>query len=477
MTWEPDRAAGSRTGGAATLPGLQQGDSWLQPRRDPEPDRAVTTLVAGCIALAALVNPKGPGNIAPWDVVALLGLFGVFLWALRHRPPLRVPYGWPMAGIMITGLIAALPSVNPTGATVAVLQELFLLMWCAAVATVSRTPEALRTLLRAWVASAVAWAVLLEFAMIAGLHSIAGTGTRVAPQTGGSVAAGVGTRARLFFDHPNMAGNYFMIAVFIAVASGYPRNRWLRVAACGVLVVAMFLSGSNAALLSLIGGAVVTLFLRVRTRSGMVRALAAVGALAMVLSVAAVEVAVPLVTIAEQSNNPLLKYSIGRGQRSAEARASLFTSELGLYSEGNLLGIGPVTIKETLNQQGASTVKTAHNDYLATLVERGPLGLLAVFALICVVWARLTAIVRRPLPPRLTEAVPMPAALAGACAAFALTSLTHEILHYRWLWTLLGIVAALYLLARQEAGAVPQPDDMRSPFRGGRARAAGWHAR
>jgi O-antigen ligase len=129
---------------------------------------------------------------------------------------------------------------------------------------------------------------------------------------------------------------------------------------------------------------------------------------------------------------------------------------LEIYQQGTLLGIGPATTKETLSQQASARVKTAHNDYLATLVERGPLGLVAVFLLVCSIWARITAIVRRPLPPRLAAAVPMPAAIGGACAAFALTSLTHEILHYRWFWTLLGIVAAVHLLAaREDADPVP----------------------
>jgi hypothetical protein len=50
--------------------------------------------------------------------------------------------------------------------------------------------------------------------------------------------------------------------------------------------------------------------------------------------------------------------------------------------------------------------------------------------------------------------VPVPAALAGACVAFAATAVTHEVLHYRWLWTLLAIVAALHLLVLEH----PSPD-------------------
>ena len=74
------------------------------------------------------------------------------------------------------------------------------------------------------------------------------------------------------------------------------------------------------------------------------------------------------------------------------------------------------------------------------------LGLLAVFGLMAAIIARIVSISRRQLAPRLAAAVPVPAALAGACAAFAATAFTHEVLHYRWLWTLLGIIAAVHLL-------------------------------
>jgi len=55
--------------------------------------------------------------------------------------------------------------------------------------------------------------------------------------------------------------------------------------------------------------------------------------------------------------------------------------------------------------------------------------------------------------------------MVGACAAFALTAVTHEVLHYRWFWMLLALLAALYLLTRPDpaeagpgevqAGALP----------------------
>lgn len=412
------------------------------PMSADEPGRGVLALVVVTIALMPLVSPKGPGNGAPVDGLMALSIFAVFLWALRKSATLRVPYVIPTTALMAIGLASALLGSYPLTGGKAVIQEIFLLLWCAALATLCRTPRALGVALRTWALSATAWAAVLVVAVVTGQSAISGA-------TGEA-----GTRARLFFDHPNMAGNFFMIAVFVVVASGCPRRLWLRVAACLVLLAAMFLSGSNAALLSLIGGSVVALFLSLRARRGIVRAAAVVAMVVAGLGIGWVQVAQPLVTAAQQSDNPLLKYSVGRGERSAEARGSLFLSQFELFEQSNLLGIGPAGTRAALGDSSATTVKEAHNDYLATLVERGPVGALALAGLIGAVGMRAVRVTRRSPPARLAAAVPYPGALVGACAAFALTAVTHEVLHYRWFWTLLAMLAAVYVLARPGLGDV-----------------------
>ena len=219
---------------------------------------------------------------------------------------------------------------------------------------------------------------------------------------------------------------------------------------CALLFAAQFLTGSNAAMLSLVAGSVVAVFLHVRARSGLMKATAVATVIAAVLGVGWFEVVTPVVAAAQQSSNPLLRNSLGRATRSADARAVLFESQFKLFEQGNLLGIGPSGTKNALGASGATAVKQAHNDYLGTLVERGPLGELALFVLIGAVWIRAAGITKRRLPPKVAAAVPVPAALVGACVAFAITALTHEILHYRWLWTLLAVVAAVYSLAQAE---------------------------
>jgi O-antigen ligase len=405
-----------------------------------EPGPGVVAALVASVAFMPLLAPKLPGNGAPVDLLMVGSIFAVFVWALRTRATVRIPYVVPTTALMVIGLASALLSALPADGAIAVAQEIFLLAWCAAVATLCRTPRALQVVLRTWAVSATAWGGLLIAAVVVGIGPLTATN-------------GGGVRFRLFFDHPNMAGNFFVIAIFIVIASGYPRSLVLRLGSCGLLLGATLLTGSNAALLSLGGGAVVVLFLHVRARAGLIKAIAVSALMLGTLSLGWVQVGEPLLQAAQESNSSLLRYSVGRGAKSAEGRVDLFSSQFELYERGHLLGIGPTATQATLDQEGATIVKEAHNDYLGTLVERGPFGLLAVFGLMAAIIARIVAITRRPLPPRLAAAIPVPAALAGACAAFAATAMTHEVLHYRWFWSLLGIIAAVHLLQGRKAAA------------------------
>src|SRR4051794_22140260 len=410
---EPPGAPGSVEAVASTLPSTGRPGP-----NTAEPWRAVLVVMAIAVALVALVNPTGPGHVALVDPGMLLGVLAVALWSLGSRAAFRLPYAVPMVGLMATGLVAGMLGVSPVDGLQAVAQEIYLLLWCAAVATVCRTPRGVAVVLRVWAGSAIAWAGLLVLAVATGQKWLSGAGS-VANGSADLSGVSEGTRARLFFDHPNMAGNYFMIAVFIVVASGFPRRLWVRVAACGLLCLAVFLTGSSAAMLSLVVGGVVTVFLQLRARRGMLTATSVVLLVVGLLGVAWVEVVSPALTAASQSNVALVRNSVGRGIRSAEARQSLFASQLQIFERGDLLGIGPAVTKSTLGAEGAAAVHEAHNDYLGTLVERGPLGLAALFGLIGVAWARLARFTTRPLPPRLAAAVPIPAALAGGRAGLA----------------------------------------------------------
>jgi len=388
-----------------------------------------------------LLNPKGPVHTAPADLVMGAGILMIAVWAGTTRARVHVPYVVPVGGLAVAGLVAALAGDAPIPGGSAVLQDIVLLGWCAAVTSVCRTPRALQSIVRAWCLSATAWAVLLLALTLSGQSALAGV----------RGAGGVG-RARLLFDHPNMAGNYFVIAFFVVLAARYPRQPMARALAVAVLLAAVLLTGSNTALLCVPVGGLVIVFLRARSRRGPVTALAVVLCLILAGGAAWAVVAEPIVARIEQSESSIVRYSVARSSRSASARESLFTSQYELFRDSNLLGIGPAATRLALGETGAEKVKESHNDYLATLVERGPLGVVALLVLMGAVGVRVLSAQR--LSPVYASVIPNPAALAAAAVAFAVTALTHEVLHYRHLWTLLAVLAALHLFG-QDRSALP----------------------
>ena len=138
-------------------------------------------------------------------------------------------------------------------------------------------------------------------------------------------------------------------------------------------------------------------FLHLKSRRGFVPAIVVATSLLVVLGAGAAYVVPPLVAAAEQSHAPSCA-AVGRSSESADKRGDIFADQIELYERGDLLGIGPAATKNELGSSFAGVAKEAHNDYLATLVERGPIGLLAVATLIAAVIARISGITRRRLP-------------------------------------------------------------------------------
>ena len=403
----------------------------------PLGDRLPLVVVGVGVALLPLLNPKGPLNTGPVDLVLMAGILVVLVWAGTDQLAVHVPYALPVAGLAVAGLTAALVGDGAMAGFGAAAQELVLLAWCAAVVCVCRTPLGLRTLTRVWCLSATGWAALLVVLAASGHPEVPGG------------KGGAGDRARLWFDHPNLAGNYFMLAVFVVLATRYPRRPVARAATVCALVLAMFFAGSNAALLSLPIGGLVIVHLRARDRRGPVVALALTFALAVAGGALWATVGEQAVAGLQHSDHSLLRYSVARSSRSAEGRESLFAASLALYQQGDVVGIGPSSTSRELEESGLYDAKEAHNDYLGTLVERGPLGIIALVVLAGAVAVRV-ANSQRP-PPGWAPVVPCPEALAAAAAAYTFTALTHEVLHYRHLWTYLAVVAALDLATRDHA--------------------------
>ena len=105
-------------------------------------------------------------------------------------------------------------------------------------------------------------------------------------------------------------------------------------------------------------------------------------------------------------------------------------------------GLGPASTKPLLTDRALPYANEAHDDWLAALVERGVLGLFALLLL--------AGCVRPGRPGAAAAAVGAdgrrragPGGLVAALLALGVNSFYEEILHFRSLWLLFGIVAVL----------------------------------
>jgi O-antigen ligase len=392
-------------------------------------------VTAAAIALLPVLEPKGPGNSGPMDAFLGVALVAALVWAATSGERLHLPYVIPFAILAVAGTVSAILGAFPSEGLLALVQEVILLAWCAAIANLARSPAALDRFLGAWSWSAIAWAMLMVVAVAAGWE-IAGA------------ESSEGTRAALTLGNSNLAASYFVISLMVVLASGRPRNLVARTVGAALLILAVIYTGSLAGMVGLTVGLLVAAVVATSRRAGPLAAtLLLIGALVAggvgLIAFARYRVA----ETARASGNVLLRDSLGRGAESASERTILLREQLELYVSGDLVGRGPASTKSTLESNQAPYAREAHNDYVAALIERGLLGAVGIVVLIGAVAMRATAI-GRPLAPRFRRSVATTAPLVGAVAAAGVMGFTHEVLHQRHLWALLGVLAAIHLWAR-----------------------------
>jgi hypothetical protein len=151
-----------------------------------------------------------------------------------------------------------------------------------------------------------------------------------------------------------------------------------------------------------------------------------------------------------QQSTPLLRDSIGRQGESGGSRSTLIKDELHIwFTSDTLLGIGPGETKVRLAGGNSSYSKEAHNDYLASLVERGVLGALGLLALIVALAVNARRIARPgALPPAYAAVVPRPELLGALLIAIGASASLYEVLHFRHIWALFGLIAVLAIAGR-----------------------------
>ncbi|EWT01754.1 hypothetical protein N865_07665 [Intrasporangium oryzae NRRL B-24470] len=393
---------------------------------------AVRGLFALAVVTLPLLVPSGPGNTAPADLTIALSIVAGLMWLVGVRAGIRVPY---LAGVwilMVAGAVAAF-AAGELRSTLVIGQDLFLLAWSATIASCLLADRSLvEPLTSAWCWSGAVWALLLIVGRLGGLPWLAG------------MTAADGSRASLTFGDPNLAGNYFVVSLFFVLAARRPRGMVARCGAIALIVTAIVFTGSNGAVVGALVGGAVSLVVGLSRSRGPAVTLVVACALALGLGVGSRVVDLAALRQKAADSGPVLHDSLGRSDESSREREVLVAEGIQLFWRGDLLGVGPSRTKATLAAEAAPYVKEAHNDYVATIVERGALGGLGLVVLVTSIAVRLRRVSARGTPE--DTVIPAPHFLAGIGAAFLVSGAFYEVLHFRHLWAYLGLVAGLDLL-------------------------------
>ena len=395
--------------------------------------RVAMITITAAFVFQPILHPSGPVNSSPVDVLTVASIVTAAIWASTGHHKLQVPYWIPVSLMVAAGAASGLHGALPSLSVVTLATDLLLFVWCVTVANVLATPFVMRCALTAWSWSGIAWAAIVIAAWLGHVTALEG------------LQAASGNRVLFTFGDPNYASAYWDATLFVVYATRVPSARWMRVLGYLLLVGALALTESNGGALAL----GVAIFFLLLVRSYRIRGWVGALATAVVIgsAVAVLFTALPLSSIrawALNSGQPLLVNSIGRSAQSSTERQVLIWEMGQLFQHSDsLLGIGPASIKPVLATQLFPYSNEAHDDFLAALIERGPIGLLGLLLLVGLVAARAGPILRGAVPARYAAVVPAPAGLVAALLALAVNSFYEEILHFRFLWALFGIVAIL----------------------------------
>lgn len=254
-------------------------------------------------------------------------------------------------------------------------------------------------------------------------------------------------RSEFTFGNPNRAGTYFMASFYFLFSPALTGRPWLRAGLGTLFFTAALATTSVAILVSFVLSGFVMLITLLYTR-GHGRQIAALSAV-MLLIVAGFAVAR---TDPEQLVREQLPLVFLRAPRSLSTRTQIWTAGLEIFQE-HPFGIGPQSffaqVDIGLGNKGGIEL---HSDFVANLVERGFLGLLALFLVYAVVGLRLLSMARAARRLQRRDLGMWTGALAGVVVGYFVYSVTHQALHHDTLWLIFALIFAQSEMVRRAEG-------------------------
>jgi O-antigen ligase len=412
------------------------------------------------LALTPVINPTGPSQLIMLDAINFLALAVFFITVLVGRLPIRFPFALPVFVALIGSVLAMTAASSVSYGVLALLKDAYLYLWFVALVAVLEPRGTLRGVRVAWV-----WVACLETVFIVvqavavqhlSLHVVL---------VDRRLFRAVGT-----FTNPNMLADYMLKSIFVLLGLALEVQWWLLAPAFALILLGMVTTKSNGGLMSLIAGLAAWGLAWAWTRGVRRDRLAGVIALGLAAVIAATWAHAEF-GLGDAVVKQIASHSyMGSMGNSNEQRQQIW-HRLEEMMTKNPLGIGPkqssqqelqIGERERPNSFGS---KEAHDDYLAFLVERGPLGLLGLLIGMVMVAGMMLGgrarIVERLGSPAAGAA--LWAACLGGLVASSVHSLVIEKLHFRHFWFFLAILTTLCAAApaAKEPASAPAPGEAR----------------
>lgn len=366
--------------------------------------------------------------------LVLLTLYGL-IRAWRTRQRLDFPLLVPMWLIMLSSLVATLVGFAHPRSIVAIVQEVYLFTWFIAltnVLTVSLASDRNR-LMKVWSVIALAEATTTLMGMLRiGPRMFYTSFFYAEPHQERIISTAGLSRAVGTYINPNAAAAYLSISFFVLLATPWPT--WLRSVFGMWLLAGILGTGSMGALSSTIGSLVVLLVVhsmvsnqQEATLWGTVIGVGA-GMLAAMLFIPVVWPSF-ISRAGFATDSRLLALTVGRLPHSLTGRFTRIEEYWPIFKR-HPWGTGPDT--------SASLGLSLHNDYLAFLFERGPVGALGWLWMVGATLLTPLKAARLHTNGGRWQVL----ALGAGFLASAVNSIAHEVSHFRQLWVLMVFLYA-----------------------------------
>lgn len=379
----------------------------------------------GLVLMAAVRYEPAPADFLFAIIIAVALVTGRFYLA---RVPLVISA--TLGSYLILNVVSAMEAVDPTRAAYFFSITLYLSVFALWFTGYVRSARQARTVVLAYVGSAIVSAILGTLAVTAGVGS-------------NILAAYDGERAVALFEDPNVFGPFLVPAALIVLEEslrnrllkGRPIVMWL---IFSILVVGILFSYSRAAWVNIVVASVVALVvLTLRRRSGR----GALGVLVVLLVAGlAVAAAVSFTQSASFLRERAQRQSYDVDRFAAQRRGV----QLGLEHP---VGIGP-------GQFELRSDIAAHNTYVRALAEQGVLGFLAILVVFV---TTLVLAVRNAVMGRDTYGIGS-AGLLGVWCGILANSFVVDTIHWRHLWLVAALIwagaAGATLRARRSAASL-----------------------